>query len=150
MRYTTEDGRTLAETFDMAVLSVGLEAPADSQALAEKFSIALDRPNFAKTDAFKPVSSSRAGVLVTGAFTEPKAIPRSVTEASATASEAARLLAAAKGSLTRSKIYPPEKTPTGVAPGWGSSSAPAASTSPVWWMSPPIPRSAKRPPTAGR
>jgi heterodisulfide reductase subunit A len=116
MRYTSEDGRTLTETFDMAVLSVGLEAPADSQALADKFGIALDRHNFAKTGAFTPVCSSREGVLVTGAFTGPKAIPRSVTEASAAASEAARLLAAAKGSLTRSKTYPPETTSAAAAP----------------------------------
>jgi heterodisulfide reductase subunit A2 len=100
----------------MAVLSVGLEAPADSQVLAEKFGIELDQHHFAKTDVFAPVCSSREGVLVTGAFTGPKAIPRSVTEASAAASAAARLLSAAKGTLTRSKTYPPEKTLATAAP----------------------------------
>lgn len=47
----------------MAVLSVGLEAPADSQALAEMFGIALDRHNFAQTDAFTPICSSREAGL---------------------------------------------------------------------------------------
>jgi heterodisulfide reductase subunit A len=109
MRYTTEEGRTIRELFDMAVLSVGLEAPRDCQVLAERFGIELDRHRFAKTSNFSPVSSSRPGIYVAGAFQAPKSIPRAVTEASAAAAEAARLLADAKGTLTHVKTYPPER-----------------------------------------
>ncbi|MBF0112596.1 MAG: CoB--CoM heterodisulfide reductase iron-sulfur subunit A family protein, partial [Desulfamplus sp.] len=63
---------------------------------------------FAKTTCFEPVKSSQPGVLVTGTFRSSKAIPRSVTEASAAAAEAAIMLAESKNSLTKNKVYPTE------------------------------------------
>ena len=92
---------------------MGLEAPKDAQALAEKFGITLDHHNFVKTGSFAPVATSRDGVYVCGAFRSPKAIPRSVTEASAAAAEAARALVEARGTLTREKTYPPERDVSG-------------------------------------
>jgi heterodisulfide reductase subunit A len=108
MRYTTDDGRTHVASFDMAVLSVGLTPPADAAVLGKRFAIALDRHGFALTDSFSPVASSRPGVFLAGAFLGPKAIPRSVTEASAAAAAAAAMLADSRGTLTRAKTYPPE------------------------------------------
>jgi heterodisulfide reductase subunit A len=119
MRYTTEDGHTRVEGFDMAVLSIGLEAPADALDLADRFGLELDVHNFARTSSFDPVRSSRVGVFVTGAFQAPKAIPRSVAEASAAASGAATLLTAAKGSLTHIKTYPEEMDLAGDDPAVG-------------------------------
>ncbi len=116
MRYTLDDGKVVVEDFDMAVLSVGLEASKDALSLADTFGIALDEFRFAQTSSFAPVASSREGVFVTGAFQAPKAIPRSVAEASAAAADAARLLTAAKGTLTRSKSYPREKDLAGQQP----------------------------------
>jgi heterodisulfide reductase subunit A len=116
MRYTTESGETAQETFDMAVLSIGLEAPADAVALAETFGLRLNAHNFADTTAFEPVSSSRQGIFVTGAFIAPKAIPRAVTDASSAAADAARALIAAKGSMTREKSYPEERSVSGAKP----------------------------------
>jgi heterodisulfide reductase subunit A len=116
MRYVTEDGRPLDEDFDMAVLSVGLEAPADARQLADTFGIELDPFGFAKSPYFDPTASSRPGIFVTGAFGGPKAIPRSVTEASSAATAAARLLSDARGSLTRDKTYPPERSLAEEAP----------------------------------
>jgi heterodisulfide reductase subunit A len=110
LRYVTEDGKPLDEDFDMAVLSVGLEAPADAQQLAETFGIELDPFGFAKSPYFDPVASTRPGILVTGAFGGPKAIPRSVTEASSAATAAARLLSGARGTLAREKTYPLERS----------------------------------------
>jgi heterodisulfide reductase subunit A len=107
--YVTEAGGRVEEDFDMLVLSVGLEAPKDALALAEKCGITLDHHNFVKTGSFAPVATSRDGVYVCGAFRSPKAIPRSVTEASAAAAEAARALVEARGTLTREKTYPPER-----------------------------------------
>ena len=113
LTYVTEDGAKVEEDFDMLVLSVGLEAPKDALALAEKFGIDLDHHNFVKTGSFAPVATNRDGVYVCGAFRSPKAIPRSVTEASAAAAEAARALVAARGTLTQEKTYPPERDVSG-------------------------------------
>ena len=109
LQYTTESGEMMVEDFDMTVLSVGLEAPADARQLGQLFDIELDPFGFAKTEYFAPVRSSRSGIFVTGAFQGPKAIPRSVTEASSAAAEAAHLLTRVRGSLTREKTYPPEQ-----------------------------------------
>ncbi len=116
LRYTTEDGQTQVETFDMTVLSVGLEAPADARQLAAAFGIELDAYGFAKTDYFHPVCSTRPGVFVTGAFQGPKAIPRSVAEASTAAAEAAHLMLPARGALTHEKTYPDERDVAGETP----------------------------------
>lgn len=107
--YLTEDGTKIQEDFDMLVLSVGLEAPGGAAALAEKFGIDLDHHNFVKTGSFAPNATARDGVYVCGAWRSPKAIPRSVTEASAAATEATRSLVEARGTLTREKTYPPEQ-----------------------------------------
>jgi heterodisulfide reductase subunit A len=113
LAYVTEDGGRREEDFDMAVLSVGLEAPPDALELAGKFGIDLDRYNFARTSSFAPVTTNRDGIFVCGAFQSPKAIPRSVTEASAAATEAAKALLPARGTLAREKTYPPERETTG-------------------------------------
>ncbi len=116
MRYVTEAGETVEEDFDMVILSVGMEPPPDARALAEKFSIDLDHYGFAKTTNFAPVTSSRPGVFVTGAFQAPKAIPRSVAEASSAAAEAAMALIQARGTLTHEKSYPRERDIAGEDP----------------------------------
>ncbi len=107
--YTLEDGTQTTENFDMAVLSIGMEASPDAIALSERLGIALDDHHFAKTDSFWPVTSSRDGVYVSGSFQAPMAIPRSVTQASTAAAEVSRALVSAKGSLTKTKIYPDER-----------------------------------------
>ncbi len=107
--YVTLDGEKVEEDFDLLVLSVGLEAQAGAPALAGKFGLSLNPHCFVQTGSFTPVATSRAGVYVCGAAHAPMAIPRSVTEASAAAEEAARLLSEARGTLTREKTYPPER-----------------------------------------
>ncbi len=119
MRYTDTEGNQIVEEFDLAVLSVGLEAPKDASELAEKFNIRLNRYGFAETSDFEPVSTVRPGVFVTGAFQAPKDIPQSVTEASTAAAEAARLLSASRGSLTKTKTYPPENDVSDQTPSIG-------------------------------
>jgi len=113
IEYVSEDGRAIQEDFDLAVLSVGLEAPEDALALAEKFGIELNQYKFAQTTSFNPVASSKDGIYVCGAFQGPKAIPRSVTEASAAATEAAKALVEVRGTLTQEKTYPPERDVAG-------------------------------------
>ena len=107
--YTDEDGRRIDEAFDMAVLSVGLEAPADADDLCRLLGIEQNRHHFVRTRSFDPVSTSRPGIYATGAMTGPKDIPQAVVESSAAAAQSARDLAEARGTRTRVKEYPPEQ-----------------------------------------
>ncbi len=116
MQYTAEDGRMHCEDFDLAVLSIGLEAPEDGPVLAAKFGIELNSYGFAQTTDFEPVRSTRPGIFVTGAFQAPKDIPQAVTEASTAACEAARALMPARGALTHEKTYPAEQDVTSQEP----------------------------------
>jgi heterodisulfide reductase subunit A len=116
MRYVTESGELKEESFDLAVLSVGLEPAKESRQLAQTFGIQLDAYGFAQSSNLSPVHSTRPGVFVTGAFQAPKAIPRSVTQASAAAAAAAESLQAVRGTLTRQKSYPAEHDISGQAP----------------------------------
>ncbi len=108
MTYTSEDGTQNNEFFDMVVLSIGLEAPSDAMTLADKFGFDLTQYNFAKTDSFAPVSTTRDGVFATGAFHSPKAIPKSVIYASSAAAEVEAVLSASKNTLTQEKVWPEE------------------------------------------
>ena len=110
MRYSTDEGEVKVEEFDLAVLSVGLEPAGDAQELARVFKFDLDEYGFARTSDFAPVTTNRAGVFVAGAFQAPKAIPRSVAEASTAACEAAATLIDARGELTRTRSYPAERS----------------------------------------
>ena len=116
MTFTSEDGTQNEEYFDMVVLAVGMEAPEDAMKLAHQFDFDLTQYNFAKTNSFAPVSTTRAGVFVTGAFHSPKAIPKSVIYASSAAADVATLLASSKGSLTKEKTWPEEKDIEGQEP----------------------------------
>jgi heterodisulfide reductase subunit A len=116
LRYVDEKGRVQTESFEMAVLSIGLEAPEDAQKLAEKFEISLDRHQFASTTCFKPIQTSRKGIFAVGALQTPKAIPRSVVQASAAAAEASRLLIRKRGTKVRKKGFPKERRFDGKPP----------------------------------
>jgi len=109
LRYVDDGGQAQEETFDMVVLSVGMEVPKDVVELAQSLDIELNAENFAHTDSFTPVKTSREGIYVCGAFQEPKDIPYSVMEASAAACWAEADLAGARGSLTRTKVFPDER-----------------------------------------
>lgn len=57
LRYVDEDGNALTESFDMVVLSVGMETPKDVVELANNLNIELNSNNFAKTSSFAPVKT---------------------------------------------------------------------------------------------
>ncbi len=119
VEYVTPDGKPRREAFDLVVLSVGLQAPADARRLARTLGIELNESGFARTSSLDPVQSTRPGIFVTGAFQAPKDIPQSVTEASTAACDAARLLAAARGTETRTRTYPAERGVAGEEPAIG-------------------------------
>ena len=114
--YVDDEGKIHTEYFDMAVLSVGLEPPKNVKEFAGTFGIELDPWRFAKTNPFDPVSTSRKGIYVCGAFQEPKDIPRSVTEASAAANAATASLVSARNTETKKHVLPEQIDVSGEPP----------------------------------
>ncbi len=109
LRYVDEGGQLHEESFDMVVLSTGLEVNPAAVDLAENLGVDLDRHHFVATDSFHPVATSRPGVFACGVFTGPKDIPQSVMEASAAACAATEPLAAARHTCTRQVRVPDER-----------------------------------------
>jgi len=109
IRYSTPDDGVKEEEFDMVVLSVGLNPPADYEDLADKFGIELNAHEFCKTNPFNPTKTSRPGIFVSGAFQGPMDIPESVFTASGAGSQCGELLDYRRGKLTIERVYPPEK-----------------------------------------
>ncbi len=116
LRYVNEDGELIEEIFDMVVLSVGLSPNDQAVKLAETMGVELNAHKFAKTSDLAPVTTNKEGVFVCGVFQGPKDIPQSVMEASAASAAAAKNLAAARGTLIRSKELPPEIDVSGEVP----------------------------------
>ncbi len=112
VRYADEDGKMRYEDFDIVVLSVGLHISEPTAQLAEKLGVELDKDRFVVSDPFTPVATSREGVYACGVFQAPKDIPSSVTEASAAALAAGKMLAPARNTLTKSVEIPEEKDVT--------------------------------------
>jgi len=109
IRYaTTEDG-VKEEEFDLVVLSVGLNPPADYEEMAETFGIELDSHGFCKTDPVNPIEGSRPGIFISGAFQGPMDIPESVISASGAEALCGELLNHRRGKLAQKRIYPPER-----------------------------------------
>jgi heterodisulfide reductase subunit A len=108
IRYVTENGETVTETFDLIVLSVGMETSPEVIQLAKKLRIDLTEGNFCQTSSFEPVSTSRKGIYVCGAFQGPKDIPQSVVDSSAAASAAGEILSTARNTLIKTKELVPE------------------------------------------
>jgi len=103
IRYLDEDGTVKVETFDLLVLSTGLEVAPSAIEMSRILGVTLNADRFAETSSFTPVSTNRPGIYVCGAFQGPKDIPQSVIEASAAASAASELLAEARYSLAKKK-----------------------------------------------
>jgi heterodisulfide reductase subunit A len=101
IRYVDELGQIVEDTYDMIVLSVGLEISDETKAFADKLGIDLTPNGFCKTDSFEPVASSREGIFVSGVFNNPKDIPESVLDASAAASAVGDILSPARNTLTK-------------------------------------------------
>lgn len=109
IRYATPDEGVKEEEFDMVVLSVGLNPPADVKGLADKFGVELNSHGFCKTNAINPMETSRPGIFMSGAFQGPIDIPESVFTASGAGSQCGELLDYRRGDLARERVYPAEK-----------------------------------------
>jgi heterodisulfide reductase subunit A len=109
VRYATADEGVKEEEFDMVVLSVGLNPPANNKQLAETFGITLSAHGFNATQHTNPVATSRPGIFVSGAFQGPTDIPESVFTASGAGSQVGALLDKRRGKLAKERVYPPER-----------------------------------------
>lgn len=109
IKYTTQDDGVKVEEFDLVVLSVGLNPPANFKELSDKFGIDLNYHGFCKTDLSNPMKTSKSGVFVSGAFQGPMDIPESVFTASAAGSQCGELLNYRRWKLNEERIYPPER-----------------------------------------
>jgi len=117
--FYNEANQLQEQDFDLVVLSVGMEAGASAVESARQLGIELNEYGFCATDRFTPMSTSRPGVFVGGAFQEPKDIPETVTQASAAASMAMELLSSARNTLTTKAVYPDEHDVTDEEPRLG-------------------------------
>jgi len=94
--YAPPAGGIKSETFDLVVLSVGLEPPAEIRRLARRLGVKLNAHGFIWTDPAAPLCASRPGVFTAGVSCGPKDIPETVMQASGAAAEAGRLLAGSR------------------------------------------------------
>jgi len=115
-RFVDETGKLGEEEFDLIVLAVGLEPSGSAKELASRLGIELNEYGFCATQRALPLSTSRPGVFVGGAFQEPKDIPETVMQASGAASMAMELLASARNTRTVKKKYPDEHDVTDEEP----------------------------------
>ncbi len=116
VKYEAENGKMVEEEFDLVVLSVGFEPPAGARELAERLGIELNQYGFCRTDPLSPLSTSRPGIYVCGAFSGPEDIPETVMQASGAAAAAGAALGPARGALVETKTYPQERDIRGEPP----------------------------------
>ena len=109
IRYSTTNEGIKEEEFDLVVLSIGLNPPADYEDLANTFGIELEPHGFCKINPINPMETTRPGIFVSGAFQGPIDIPESVFGASGAGSQCGKLLDYRRGKLTKERVYPPER-----------------------------------------
>ena len=109
VRYSTPDQGVKEEEFEMVVLSVGLNPPADFAKMADTFGIELESHGFCKTDPANPIKTSRPGIYASGAFHGPTDIPESVFTASGAGVQSAEFLDYRRGKLAVERVYPEER-----------------------------------------
>ena len=91
--YADESGQLQKERFDMVVLSVGLRPSGKAIELAEKIGLDIGADKFVEKVRFSPVSTNIPGIFVCGGISGPSDIGQSVTQATASVSEVACVLA---------------------------------------------------------
>ena len=109
IKYATDDDGVKEDEFDLVVLGIGMNPPADAKKLANTFGIELDSHGFCKTNPVNPIETTRPGVFVSGAFDAPIDIPESVVGASGATALTSELLRSRRGNLSKERIYPEER-----------------------------------------
>jgi len=114
--YTDAKGDPQAGEYDLVVLSIGLNPPDGAEEFAKILGIELNEYGFCATKVSDPLSTSREGIFVTGAFAAPKDIPTSVAEASGAAGKAGAYIVGKDFVPCAPKVFPPEKETIGKEP----------------------------------
>jgi len=116
IRYVDEDGKVKEESFGLLVLSLGIRPDEETIEMARRLKIELDPYGFVKTSLYDPLSTSRPGVFVAGAFEAPKDIPESVAQASGAAARASFLIAPSRWKEIKVISFPEERDISGEEP----------------------------------
>lgn len=116
VRYATPGDGVREEEFDMVVLSVGLNPPADNQGLVKTFGIELNPHGFSRAHLGNPMETSRPGIFASGGLQGPIDIPESVLSASGAGAQCGEYLDYRRGKLAKERIYPPERDVAGEEP----------------------------------
>ncbi|HZE21179.1 MAG TPA: FAD-dependent oxidoreductase, partial [Desulfobaccales bacterium] len=106
IRYADESGAEKTETFNMIVLSVGMEVSPAARELVSTLGVETNPHEFVATSAFDPVAASRPGIYVCGAMQGPKDIPESVMQASAAAGAVSASLGDVRWTQTKTREVP--------------------------------------------
>ena len=101
-------GKPTEERFDLVVLTVGQRPIPEADELSELAEIELSPFGFGLTEPFSLTRSTRSGIELGGSFAGLKDISDSVTQASAAALNASRILHASGGTLA---LEPPPSIP---------------------------------------
>jgi heterodisulfide reductase subunit A2 len=110
LMYTQDSSNSnITENFDMVVLSAGFKVSDNARELAVKLGVDLNEHNFAKTDNFNPVATSKPGIYVCGTFESPKDIPETMVQASAAAFCASKDISIIPDSSEIIENLPPER-----------------------------------------
>ncbi|MDI6782437.1 MAG: FAD-dependent oxidoreductase, partial [bacterium] len=116
IRYVTSSGELVDEEFEMVVLSVGLKPSSKTLGTANRLGVNLNQYGFCSTSTFTPIATSKEGIYVCGASSEPKDIPEVVCQASGAAACVGELLQEVRGTMMAKKEYPSEVDVTGQLP----------------------------------
>ena len=116
VRFAHENRKFEEREFDLVVLATGIDPKTSVTERISRLGIELNGFGFCATNRLLPLTTSRPGVFVAGAFQEPKDIPETVTQASGAASMAMELLADSRNTLVAKKSYPDERDITDEEP----------------------------------
>lgn len=94
-----ENGSLVSESFDLIVLSIGLETPKSTIELSKILNIKLDKFGFIETKIDSPTETSVDGIFTAGVAEGPKDIPDTVAQASGAAAKAGALLSSKRKTL---------------------------------------------------
>jgi heterodisulfide reductase subunit A-like polyferredoxin len=109
IRYADESGEEKTETFNLIVLSVGMEVSPAARELIATLGVETNPHEFVATSAFAPVAANRPGIYVCGAMQGPKDIPESVMQASAAAGAVSASLGDVRWTQTKTRQAPEPK-----------------------------------------
>ena len=109
IRFADESGEEKTETFNLVVLSVGMEVSQGARELSATLKVDTNAHDFVATSPFAPVTASRPGIYVCGAMQGPKDIPESVMQASAAAGAVSASLGDVRWTETKTRQAPTPK-----------------------------------------